>query len=92
MTNAARSTILLSAASLAMLGTASAMGTESPNDGMTVPSRFVVSIPTVDTGSQAYPSTQGAGANGTIGRFLGFNPALLHRPDTGSQQMLVGLR
>jgi hypothetical protein len=88
-------TILLSAAaSLMMVGAAAAMGAgnPAPDSSTGVVSRFVVSVPAADTGSQAYPSTQGAGASGTAGRFLGFNPALLHSPDTGSQQMPVGLR
>lgn len=88
-------TILPSAAaSLMMVGAAAAMGAGNPppNSDAGVQSRFIVSIPAVDTGSMAYPSTQGAGANGTIGHFLGFNPALFHHPDTGGQQMPVGLR
>ena len=89
-------TMLLSAAaSLLMLGAASAQGlggVGNPFTDTAPQSRFVVSIPTVDTGAQAYPTTQGAGAGGATGHFLGFNPALLHHPDTGGQQMPVGLR
>jgi hypothetical protein len=89
-------TILLSAAaSLMMVGAAAAMGAGNPPPGNDagVPSRFVVSIPTVDTGSQAYPSTQGTGSSsGLIINAPHFNPALLHHPDTGGQQMPVGLR
>ena len=87
-------TLLLSAAaSLTMLGAAAAMGAGNPNDGMNVPSRFVVSIPTVDTGSMAYPSTQGTGSSShLIVRGPQFNPALYHHADTGSQQEPVGLR
>ncbi len=89
-------TILLSAAaSLMMLGAASAQGLGGVGNPFTsgAPSHFVVTIPTVDTGSQAYPSTQGAGSNGAVITYgPRFNPALLHSPDTGSQQMPVGLR
>jgi hypothetical protein len=93
----AMKTILLSAAaSLMMLSGASAMGlggVGNPFDGAGTQSRFIVNIPTVDTGSQAYPSTLGSGSNGAvITHGLRFNPALLHSPDTGSQQMPVGLR
>ena len=53
----------------------------------------MVTIPAVDTGSQAYPATSGVGSNGTVITYgPHFNPALLHSPDTGSQQMPVGLR
>lgn len=89
-------TILLSAAaSLMMVGAAAAMGAGNPppDSYAGVPSRFVVSVPTVDTGSMAYPSTQGAGADaGVIVHGPQFNQALLHHPDTGSMQMPVGLR
>ena len=87
-----RTTLLAVAASLTMLGTACAMGVGNPNDGASVPSRFVVSIPAVDTGSMAYPSTQDSGASGAvITRGPHFNPALYRHADTGSQQMPVGL-
>ncbi len=93
MTNITRSTVLLSAtALLGMLGTAAAMGVGNPNDGKDVPSRFVVSVPTVDTGSMAYPSTQGTGSGPLIVHGPRFNPALYHHPDTGGQQAPPGLR
>ena len=91
-------TILLSAAaSLMMLGAASAQGlggVGNPFTDAAPQSRFVVSVPTVDTGSIAYPSTQGAGsAGGAITYGPHFNPALFHHPDTGGRgQMPIGLR
>ncbi len=89
-------TIFLSAAaSLMLAGAAAAMGAGNPPPGNDagVPSRFVATIPTVDTGSQAYPSTEGSGASGGVIVYgPHFNPALLHHPDTGGQQMPVGLR
>ena len=90
-------TILLSAAaSLMMVGAAAAAGGGSnyvgQNDFSGVQSRFVVTVPAVDTGSQAYPSSQGVGAGAVITHGPSFNRALLTHPDTGSQQMPVGLR
>ena len=90
-------TILLSAAaSLMMVSAAAAAGGAGnpPLNGYAgVPSRFEAAIPTVDTGSIAYPSTEGSGvAGGVIVYGPHFNPALLHHPDTGGQQMPVGLR
>ncbi len=93
MTNATGSIVLLSAAALlAMLGTAAAMGAGNPNDGVDIPSRFVVSVPTVDTGSVAYPSTQGMGSSPLIVHGPRFNPALYDHADTGGQQAPPGLR
>ncbi len=92
MTNTTGSIVLLSAALLGMVGTAAAMGVGNPNDGMDVPSRFVVSVPTVDTGSVAYPSTQGTGSDPLVVHGPRFNPALYHHPDTGGQQAPPGLR
>jgi hypothetical protein len=51
-----------------------------------------MSIPPVDTGSEAYPSTQAAGPDQVTIQGPRFNPALLTQPDTGSQQMPAGLR
>ena len=93
MTKAIGSVVLLSAtALLGMLGTAAAAGVGNPNDGRNVPSRFVVSVPTVDTGSIAYPSTQGTGSDRLIVHGPRFNPALYDHPDTGGQQAPPGLR
>ena len=91
-------TILLSAAaSLMMVGAAAASGGgagNSPPDLFRgLPSHFEATIPAVQTGSIAYPSTAGTGAgSGVVVYGPHFNPALLHHPDTGSQQMPVGLR
>lgn len=89
-------TFLLSAtASLLMIGAAAAMGAGNPPPASDagVPSRFVATIPAVDTGAQAYPSTLGSGESGGVIVYgPRFNPALLHHPDTGGQQMPVGLR
>ncbi len=82
----------IAAALLAMLGAASAMGVGNPNDGVTVPSRFVVTVPAVDTGAMAYPSTQDTGSGQLIVHGPRFNPALYDHADTGSQQAPVGLR
>ncbi len=90
-------TILLSAAaSLMMVGAAAASGGGGPGNAFeraTVPSQFVANIPAVDTGSQAYPTTRASGSDqGVIIYAPHFNLALLHHPDTGGQQMPVGLR
>jgi hypothetical protein len=92
-TTAMKTILLSAAASLMMLGAASAMGAGNQDNLAGLHPRFVVNIPTVDTGSQAYPSTLGSGSNGAvITHGPRFNPALFHSPDTGSQQMPVGLR
>ena len=90
-------TILLSAAaSLMMIGAAAAAGgagNPPPSNSAGLSSHFEATIPTVDTGSIAYPSTQESGAgSGVIVTGPHFNPALFHHPDTGSIQMPVGLR
>ena len=88
-------TILLStAASIAMMSAALAFsGGPSPTFSYTgVPQVFSSTIPTMDTGSQAYPSTQGVGAAAVRVIPPHFNPALLTQPDTGSQQPPPGLR
>ena len=90
----AMKTILLSAAaSIAMTGAALAGGGPAPSFTYTgVPTLFSSTIPTMDTGSQAYPSTQGVGAGAVRVIPPHFNPALLTQPDTGSQQPPPGLR
>ena len=88
-------TILLSAAaSIAMMGAALAFsGGPSPTFGYTgVQTQFSATIPAIDTGSQAYPSTQGVGAGAVRVIPPHFNPALLTQPDTGSRQAPPGLR
>lgn len=87
-------TILLSAAaSLAMMGAALAGGGPSPTFTYTgVPTLFSATIPTMDTGSQAYPSTGGTGAAAVRVIPPHFNEALFYHPDTGSQQPPPGLR
>jgi hypothetical protein len=87
-------TILLSAAaSIMLLGAAAASeGSGDPFGRAGEHSDFVVSIPTVDTGSEAYPTSQSTGPNQIMNQGPRFNPALLTQPDTGSEQMPVGLR
>lgn len=90
-------TILLpAAASLMLLGAVAGAHAESEGNGepfgRAAHSTFVVNVPAVDTGSQAYPTTQGYGADTVSGRGLQWNMALLNSPDTGSEQMPVGLR
>jgi len=89
-------TILLSAAaSLMLLGSAAAEGSRVGPFGPTasVHSSVSVNIPAVDTGSEAYPSTRGAGMNSdTEARAFQWNQALLQSPDIGSEQGPPGLR
>ena len=90
-------TILLSAAaSLLMIGAAAAnggAGNPPPDSLRGVPTHFEATIPAVQAGSIAYPSTVGTGADSGVTVYgPHFNPALLHHPDTGGQQMPVGLR
>jgi hypothetical protein len=87
-------TILLSAAaSIALLGAAAASeGAGDPFGRAGERSSFAVAVPAVDTGSQQYPAAQGTGASDLAVQAPRFNPALLTQPDTGSQQMPVGLR
>lgn len=85
---------LSAAASIAMMGAALAYsGGPSPIFGYTgVQQQFSASIPAIDTGSQAYPSTQGVGAGAVRVIPPHFNAALRTQPDTGSQQPPPGLR
>ena len=86
--------LLAAAASMVMAGAALANSNDmNPLDRFASTGKgFSATIPAFDTGSQAYPSTQGVGAGAVIVHAPHFNPALLHHPDTGSRQMPVGLR
>lgn len=96
-------TILLSAAaSLALLGGAMAQeGPGNPVGNAGEQAQFVVNVPAVDTGSQAYlggaPQVTGfsglaAAASATRDARLVTGQNYKYGPDTGSQQMPLGLR
>ena len=102
-----RTFLLSAAASLALLGSAglgSAMAQEgagNPFGAAGEQGRFVVTIPTVDTGSQAYlggaPQVTGfsglaAAASTTRDARLVAGQNYQYGPDTGGEQMPVGLR